>query len=133
MLLTKSLNDSQVVYWEAAKFVAKARTLKTDINPLLLKMKMDPAGHGGASGRYDQLKDTAFEYAWLLGQVGISSVDLEPGRRPKIALPSRLPGYNHNIVELFPAPSPPAAPPRLPRSIPDGSDGLIVPVSPDRQ
>ncbi len=72
MLLTESLNDSQVAYWEAAKFVAKARTLKTDSNPLLLKMKMDPAGHGGASGRYDQLKDTAFEYSWLLGQVGIA-------------------------------------------------------------
>lgn len=72
MLLTESLNDSQVVYWEAAKFVAKARTLKTDKNPTLLKMKMDPAGHGGASGRYDQLRDRAFECAWLLSQVGIT-------------------------------------------------------------
>ena len=72
MLLTESLNDSQVAYWEAAKFVAKARALKTDDNPVLLKMKMDPAGHGGASGRYDQLKDHAFEYAWLLSQVGIT-------------------------------------------------------------
>lgn len=72
MLLTESLNDSQVAYWEAAKFVAKARTLKTDNNQLLLKMKMDPAGHGGASGRYDRLKDQAFEYAWLLSQVGMS-------------------------------------------------------------
>jgi oligopeptidase B len=72
MLLTESLNDSQVAYWEAAKFVAKARTLKTDNNPILLKMKMDPAGHGGASGRYDQLRDRAFECAWLLSQVGIT-------------------------------------------------------------
>ena len=72
MLLTESLNDSQVAYWESAKFVAKARTLKTDNNPILLKMKMDPAGHGGASGRYDRLKDQAFEYAWLLSQVGIT-------------------------------------------------------------
>jgi len=72
MLLTESLNDSQVAYWESAKFVAKARTLKTDSNPILLKMKMDPAGHGGASGRYDRLKDQAFEYAWLLSQVGIT-------------------------------------------------------------
>ena len=72
MLLTESLNDSQVAYWEAAKFVAKARTLKTDDNPVLLKMKMEPAGHGGASGRYDQIRDTAFEYAWLLSQVGIA-------------------------------------------------------------
>ena len=72
MLLTESLNDSQVAYWEAAKFVAKARALKTDNNPILLKMKMDPAGHGGASGRYDQLRDRAFESAWLLSQVGIT-------------------------------------------------------------
>lgn len=71
MLFTESLNDSQVAYWEAAKFVAKARTLNTDNNPILLKMKMDPAGHSGASGRYDKLRDTAFEYAWLLSQVGI--------------------------------------------------------------
>jgi oligopeptidase B len=70
MLLTESLNDSQVAYWEAAKFVAKARTLSSSKNPILLKMKMDPAGHGGASGRYDQLRDRAFECAWLLSQVG---------------------------------------------------------------
>lgn len=72
MLLTESLNDSQVAYWEAAKWVAKVRTLKTDSNPVLLKMKMDPAGHGGASGRYDQLRDRAFECAWMLSQVGIT-------------------------------------------------------------
>jgi oligopeptidase B len=72
MLLTESLNDSQVAYWEAAKFVAKARTLTTGNNEILLKMKMDPAGHGGASGRYDQLRDRAFECAWLLSQVGIT-------------------------------------------------------------
>ncbi len=72
MLFTESLNDSQVAYWEAAKFVAKARVLKTDSNPILLKMKMDPAGHGGASGRYDQLRDRAFQYAWLLSEVGIT-------------------------------------------------------------
>ena len=72
MLLTESLNDSQVAYWEAAKFVAKARTLKTDNNPILLKMKMDPAGHGGASGRYDQIRDRAFECAWLLSRVGVT-------------------------------------------------------------
>ena len=71
MLVTTSFNDSQVMYWEPAKYVARLRTLKTDKNPLLLKIKMDPAGHGGASGRYDRLKDQAFEYAWLLSQVGI--------------------------------------------------------------
>ena len=72
MLVTTSLNDSQVMYWEPAKYVARLRTLKTDSNPLLLKIKMDPAGHGGASGRYDKLRDQAFEYAWMLSQVGIS-------------------------------------------------------------
>ncbi len=72
MLVTTSFNDSQVMYWEPAKYVARLRTLKTDTNPLLLKVKMDPAGHGGASGRYDRLKDTAFEYAWMLSQVGIT-------------------------------------------------------------
>ena len=70
ILVTTSFHDSQVMYWEPAKYVARLRTVKTDSNPLLLKIKMDPAGHGGASGRYDKLKDTAFEYAWLLAQVG---------------------------------------------------------------
>jgi oligopeptidase B len=72
MLVTTSYNDSQVMYWEPAKYVAKLRTLKTDANPLLLKTKMQPAGHGGASGRYDALKDRAFEVAWMLKQVGIT-------------------------------------------------------------
>mgnify|MGYP001006551909 CR=1 FL=1 len=70
MLVTTSLNDSQVMYWEPAKYVARLRTLKTDPNPLLLKTNMG-AGHGGASGRYDKLHEQAFEYAWLLNQVGI--------------------------------------------------------------
>jgi oligopeptidase B len=72
ILVTTSFNDSQVMYWEPAKYVARLRTLKTDSNPLLLKIKMEPAGHGGASGRYDKLRDTAFEYAWMLSQVGIT-------------------------------------------------------------
>ncbi len=72
ILVTSSFNDSQVMYWEPAKYVAKLRTLKTDANQLLLKMKMEPAGHGGASGRYDALKDKAFETAWMLNQVGIN-------------------------------------------------------------
>jgi oligopeptidase B len=72
ILVTTSLNDSQVMYWEPAKYVASMRALKTDSNPLLLKCKMEPAGHGGASGRYDRLKDQAFEYAWLLNQVSIT-------------------------------------------------------------
>jgi len=71
MLVTTSLNDSQVMYWEPAKYVAKLRTLKTDDRPLLLKCNMG-AGHGGASGRYDRLKEVSFEYAWLMTQVGIT-------------------------------------------------------------
>lgn len=72
ILVTASFNDSQVMDGEPAKYVAKLRTLKTDKNELLLKVKMEPAGHGGASGRYDKLRDTAFEYAWMLKQVGIA-------------------------------------------------------------
>lgn len=72
ILVTTSFNDSQVMYFEPAKYVAKLRTLKTDRNELLLKVKMEPAGHGGASGRYDRLKDTAFEFAWMMKQVGIT-------------------------------------------------------------
>ena len=70
MLVETSLNDSQVMYWEPAKYVAKLRTLKTDANPLLLRVNMD-AGHGGASGRYDYLKETAFTYSFILGATGI--------------------------------------------------------------
>ena len=69
MLLTTSLHDSQVMYWEPAKYVARLRTLKTDAEPLLLKTNMD-AGHGGASGRYDAWKELAFEYAFLLERWG---------------------------------------------------------------
>jgi len=72
MLITTSFNDSQVMYWEPAKYVAKLRTLDAGDRPLLLKIKMEPAGHGGASGRYDRLHDQAFEYAWLMSQVGIT-------------------------------------------------------------
>jgi oligopeptidase B len=71
MLVKTSFNDSQVMYWEAAKYVAKLRANKTDDNPLLLKVNM-AAGHGGSSGRYDALKETAFDYAFILDQVGIT-------------------------------------------------------------
>jgi oligopeptidase B len=71
MLVETSLNDSQVMYWEPAKYVARMRALKTDGNPLLLRINMD-AGHGGASGRYDFLKEIAFSYAFVLGVVGIT-------------------------------------------------------------
>jgi oligopeptidase B len=70
MLVNVSLNDSQVPYWEGAKLVAKLRTLKTDSNPLLLRTNLD-AGHGGASGRYDALKETAFDYAFALAVLGL--------------------------------------------------------------
>ena len=70
MLVKTSLNDSQVMYWEPAKYVAKLRTLKTDNNPLLLVTNMQ-AGHGGSSGRYDYLKEIALDYAFLLRELGI--------------------------------------------------------------
>jgi oligopeptidase B len=72
MLVKTSLNDSQVMYWEPAKYVAKLRTLKTNETPLLLHINMD-AGHGGASGRYDYLKEIAFDYAFLLTQLGVEA------------------------------------------------------------
>jgi oligopeptidase B len=70
MLVKTSLNDSQVMYWEPAKYVAKLRTLKTGNNPLLLVTNMQ-AGHGGASGRYDYLKEIALDYAFLLRELGM--------------------------------------------------------------
>jgi len=73
MLVKTSFNDSQVMYWEPAKYVAKMRALRTDHNLLLLKTNMDPAGHGGASGRYDRLKEAAFDYAYFLTQMGIQN------------------------------------------------------------
>jgi oligopeptidase B len=72
MLVKTSLNDSQVMYWEPAKYVAKLRTLKTDPNPLLLVTNMQ-AGHGGASGRYDYLKEIALDYAFLLRELDLLS------------------------------------------------------------
>ena len=69
MLVTTSLNDSQVMYWEPAKYVARLRQLKTNASPLLLKTNL-AAGHGGASGRYDRLREVAFEYTWLLAALG---------------------------------------------------------------
>ena len=71
-LVTTSFNDSQVMYWEPAKYVAKLRALKTDDNELLLKTKLEAAGHGGASGRYDRWRDRAFEMAWMLTQAGVT-------------------------------------------------------------
>ncbi|MBI3870995.1 MAG: S9 family peptidase [Verrucomicrobia bacterium] len=72
ILINTSLNDSQVMYWEPAKYTAKLRSLKQDHNPLLLNINMD-AGHGGASGRYDRLKEIAFDYAFILTQLRVKS------------------------------------------------------------
>jgi oligopeptidase B len=69
MLVRTALHDSQVGYWEAAKYVAKQRELRTDKNPLLFKIMLETGGHSGASGRFDALKDVAYDYAFLLKQV----------------------------------------------------------------
>jgi len=71
MLVKTSFNDSQVMYWEPAKYVARLRAMKTDSNPLVFKVNM-AGGHGGSSGRYDKLHETAFDYAFLLTQLGIA-------------------------------------------------------------
>ena len=70
MLITGGINDSQVLFHEPAKLAAKLRAMKTDDNILLLKINMD-SGHGGATGRYDGIKETAFDLAFILNRVGI--------------------------------------------------------------
>ena len=71
LLVLAGLHDSQVQYWEPAKWVAKLRALKTDGHPVLLKTNMD-AGHGGVSGRYRRYRDVALQYAFLLAQAGLA-------------------------------------------------------------
>jgi oligopeptidase B len=71
MLVRTGLNDTQVSYWEPAKYVAKLRTLKTDSNPLLFKINLE-VGHGGASGRFDSLREIAEDDAFLLAQWGLA-------------------------------------------------------------
>lgn len=71
LLVTTGLHDSQVQYWEPAKWVAKMRDMKTDNNTLLLKTNMD-FGHGGASGRFERLKEAALGYAFLLNELGMT-------------------------------------------------------------
>lgn len=70
MLITTGLHDSQVQYWEPAKWTAKLRALKTDRNPLYLKTEMD-YGHGGASGRFEGYKEVVLEYAFMLDALGM--------------------------------------------------------------
>jgi oligopeptidase B len=72
MLVKTSFNDSQVMYWEPAKYVARLRSVKTDNNPLVFKINM-AGGHGGSSGRYDRLREAAFDYAFLLTHLGSRS------------------------------------------------------------
>ncbi len=76
LLVMTGLHDSQVQYWEPAKWVAKLRDMKTDDNPLLLSTNMD-AGHGGASGRFRQFREIALEYTFLLDLAGKMDVDLK--------------------------------------------------------
>lgn len=71
VLVKSALEDSQVGYWEPSKYVARLRETKTDSNPLIFKMMLEAGGHGGHSGRFDALKDAAFDYAFLLKQVGL--------------------------------------------------------------
>ncbi|HYT31518.1 MAG TPA: prolyl oligopeptidase family serine peptidase, partial [Thermoanaerobaculia bacterium] len=72
MLVKTSWNDSQVMYWEPAKYVARMRATRTDHNPLLFKVNL-AGGHGGSSGRYDRLRETAFDYAFVFSQLGITN------------------------------------------------------------
>jgi oligopeptidase B len=77
MLVKTSLNDSQVGFWEPAKYVARLRTLDTGVKPVLFKCNMG-AGHGGASGRYDALHEVAFDYAWVLETLGVADAKPAP-------------------------------------------------------
>ena len=76
--VTAGLNDPRVTYWEPAKWVARLRAAKTDANPLLLKTNMD-AGHGGASGRFDRLKEVALVQAFALQVTGRVDADQADG------------------------------------------------------
>ena len=70
MLVRTSLHDSQVMYWEPAKYVARMRERQQADAPILLHVNMD-GGHGGSSGRYDRLREIAFDYAFVLGALGV--------------------------------------------------------------
>ena len=76
ILVKTSWDDSQVMYWEPAKYVAKLRALKTDSNPLVFRTNM-AGGHGGSSGRYDKLRERVFDQAFLIQQLGIEAAPRE--------------------------------------------------------
>jgi len=77
MLVRTSFDDSQVMYWEPAKYVSKLRTLKTDRNPLIFYTNMH-GGHGGSSGRYDRMQEVAFNWAFLLTQLAVPETEAMP-------------------------------------------------------
>jgi len=85
LLVTTSLNDSQVMFFEPAKWVAKLRAMKTDGNPLYFKINL-AGGHGGSSGRYDRLRETAFRYSFVLDAVGLAK---GPSPTEQAAAPGR--------------------------------------------
>jgi oligopeptidase B len=81
LLITSSLNDSQVPYWEPTKWTAKLRAMKTDSNPLYFKINL-AGGHGGSSGRYDRLREISFRYAFMLDAVGLAGAPAPPAAAP---------------------------------------------------
>jgi len=93
MLVRTSLNDSQVMYWEPAKYVARLRTLKTDRRPLLFLTNMG-AGHAGSSGRYDRLREVALDYAFVLWRLGVGRWEVEAGEKPQDARQSHAGGVH---------------------------------------
>jgi oligopeptidase B len=72
MLVRSGLNDTQVAYWEPAKYVARLRTLKADDRPLLFRINLE-VGHGGASGRFDSLREIAEDDAFVLVELGVAA------------------------------------------------------------
>ena len=108
MLVRTSLNDSQVMYWEPAKYVARLRASAPTARPLLFKINME-AGHGGASGRYDSLREIAFDYAFILTAAGPGRRGARGGRgggRGRGAAAGARPGWRKGgdlIVPLLPA------------------------------
>ena len=75
------------MYWEPAKYVARLRTLKTDAKPLLLKINMDAAATAASPGRYDRLREVAFDYAFLLTQLGLAALSRKTGLETGVRAP----------------------------------------------